>query len=56
MKPTEEDKRRLRQAKQQLRNARCSCTGKHDPYWVKCERTMAEIAVDNALAIMGVVL
>jgi hypothetical protein len=51
---TNDNARKLRQAKAKLRAAKCSCTGTHDPFWVRCERTLAEIDVDHALAAFGV--
>jgi len=44
----------LRAARKLLREALCTCEGKHDPYWARCPRMLAECAVDNALAAMGV--
>jgi len=52
---TNDDKVRLCKAMTALRSARCTCSGKHDPFWVGCPRMMAEIERDNALAAMGVV-
>lgn len=45
---TNEAKKQLRLAKKRLAAARCTCLGPHDPFWVRCERTLAEIDVDNA--------
>lgn len=53
---TNDEKKRLRIATAALRAARCTCTGRHDPYDIRCPRTLAEIERDNALAAMGVVL
>lgn len=63
-----DNKKRLRKAMAALRAARCTCDGthdrdpvyhppgRHDPYDVRCPRTVAEIGRDDALAAMGVVL
>ena len=45
---------RLRRARALLKYAVCTCGGKHDPFWVKCERTVAQIALDDALDMFGI--
>jgi hypothetical protein len=42
----------LRTARKLLPDAKCTCEGKH--VWAKCPRMLAECAVDDALAMMGV--
>ena len=44
----------LAEARRRLRDARCTCDGKHDPFWMKCEKAVAEADVERALAAMGV--
>lgn len=55
MKTNDELKRDLRVAQAKLRAAKCSCGGKHDPFWVPCDRTTAEMERDDVLAAMGVI-
>jgi hypothetical protein len=52
----DDDKRRIRLARKALRDAVCSCKGKHDEFWVPCPRTMAEIDLDEALVRAGFVV
>jgi len=47
---------KLRAARKRLRDATCNCDGKHDPFWMRCERALAEVEADNALATFGVFL
>lgn len=54
-------KKRLRAAKAKLRATKCTCIlvqydwnpPKHDPFDVRCPRTLAESEHDAALAIAG---
>lgn len=46
-------KRSIREARKKLRATVCACSGKHDPFWVECPRTLAEIAFEEALARAG---
>lgn len=46
-------KRRVREARIALRYARCTCGNQnHDPFWVRCAKTTAQIAFDDALAAL----
>lgn len=56
MKLAQDIKRRLRVARRKLSAARCTCPSDHDAYWVECERTMAQIEFDGALAAAGFAL
>ena len=50
---TNNDKRRIREARRALREAKCTCSDRHDPYWMRCPRAEAEWQFDNALAQVG---
>lgn len=63
MTPTEDQKKRLRVARKKLFDAQCTCPPDpedqqhgHDKFYLACERTIAEIEVDEALAAMGIEL
>lgn len=54
---TPEAKRRLAVAQQKLRETQCTCLPDprgHDMFDLECERTKAEIEVDEALTAMGI--
>lgn len=46
-------KHRLHHARTKLSAAPCTCGGKHDPFWIQCPRTTAEIERDEAVRAMG---
>ena len=41
-------------ALRRLRDAKCTCAGDHDPFWVKCDKAIAEAAVARALDAMEI--
>jgi hypothetical protein len=46
-------KHKIRETRAALKAATCTCHGKHDPFWVQCSRTLAEIAFEEALTNAG---
>lgn len=55
---TDEQRAKIRETRAALRASRCTCPDpkKHDVFWIGCERTVAEVAYDNALAAAGIEL
>lgn len=61
MKPIDEQKRRIVLAKSRLSKAQCTCGPNpdpggpgHDMFWLECDRTKAEVELDEALAAIGI--
>jgi hypothetical protein len=42
---------RLAKARRVLSDSVCTCDGKHDPFWVHCPRTIAQIEYEQVLAV-----